>query len=167
MAWPPSGYPLPRSGPDPRTTNTLMDPYHTQDHNDMNAAINDLVDRVETFDNIIYSTPSSGVVTLDLSLARNFSLSLGNSVGVTALNVTNAADFGSNTNAFTVIVYHSGTGSSINWDVQVAGSPSSVAWASGVEPVLSSAQGKIHVVTFTWWAFSWFGFVVAEDLTIV
>lgn len=167
MAWPPSGYPFPRNGPDPRTNNTIMETYHVEDHNDINTAMNDVVDRVETLDNISYLAPASGVVALDLSLARNFSISLGAGVGVTALNIINPADFGGNTNAFTVIVNHAGAGSSIAWSLQVNGSASSVAWANGVAPVLSSSVGKVHVLTFHWWAFTWFGFVVAEEMTIV
>jgi hypothetical protein len=99
---------------------------------------------------------SSNTLTLDLSVAQVFTVSLNSSV--TTLTISNTPATSSRSIAFTLILTADGTARTITW-------PGSVKWASASPPTLTSTNGKIDVFSFvtTDAGTTWLGFVGGQN----
>ena len=80
---------------------------------------------------------SSGTLTLDLSTAGVFYVSL--NAAITTLTISNAQSVGSS--AFTLIFTADGTARSVTWGA-------SVLWPGGTAPTLTSTNGKKDIFSF-------------------
>lgn len=81
---------------------------------------------------------SSGVLTLDLNLGSVFNVSL--NASITTLTISNPPASGT-ARGFTLKLTADGTARTIAWG-------SSVLWAGGTAPTLTSTSGKVDVFTF-------------------
>jgi hypothetical protein len=93
---------------------------------------------------------SLGVLTLDLSTATTFYVSL--NASITTLTISNAQS--TNTSAFTLIFTADGTPRSVTWGA-------SIVWPGGTAPTLTSTNLKSDVFSFvtlnggtTWYGFT-------------
>ena len=98
---------------------------------------------------------SSGTLTLDLSTAGVFYVSL--NADITTLTISNTQSVGSS--AFTIIFTADGTARSVTWGA-------SVLWPSGNAPSLTSTNGKKDVFSFVTLdsGTNWYGFVSGQAL---
>lgn len=109
----------------------------------------------ETFASI---TPSSGVLTVDLSAGTVFNASLtGN---VSSFTVSNA--IASRANAFTLILAQDGTGGRT---VSFTFTGKTLKWPSAVAPSISTAANKVDVYSFVSadGGSTWLGFVGGQN----
>lgn len=166
MTWPPANYPYPHGGPSPRTLTSPMSPWHADDHNDTNTALNELVDRVNVYDRIVFNNTASGLVTLDLNVARFFAVKLtGNISGFNVTNFQTTSGSGVGANTFTLLVNTGTTGGfSINWDLKISSVSQIPKWPNAAPPTLAMEANKDHVLSFHWSGLYWFGYVNAEDM---
>jgi hypothetical protein len=98
-----------------------------------------------------YAAPSisAGTLTIDLSTATIFNVSV--NANITTFTISNAAS--SKAQAFTLFLKGNGTGYTQTWGT-------SVKWAGGTAPTLTTTLNKTDVITFvtndggtTWFAF--------------
>ncbi len=170
VAWPPTNYPFPNGGPNPRTSATVMAPYHYDDHNDTNNAINSLVNQIDVYDRLAVNASGSGLIPIDLNKARYHSvLMTGNVTGFDIQNFVVLPESGEGlyigANAFTLIL-NTGTsgGFTATWDLQINGGGTAISWPNGAPPSLNMLANKVHVLSFHWMVYGWFGYVNAEEM---
>lgn len=98
---------------------------------------------------------SAGTLTLDLSTAGIFYVSL--NANITTLTISNTQTIGAS--AFTLIFTADGTPRSVTWG-------SSIFWPSGTAPTLTSTNGKEDVFSFLTLdgGTTWNGFVGGQNL---
>jgi hypothetical protein len=98
---------------------------------------------------------SSGTLTLDLSTAGVFYVSLNENI--TTLTISNAQSVGSS--AFTIVFTADGTPRAVAWGA-------SVLWPAGASPLLTSTNGKKDVFSFVTLdgGTNWYGFVGGQNL---
>jgi hypothetical protein len=164
--WPPTHYPLPFEGPFPRTDTTVEAIYHAEDHNDGITNTNTLVARGLVDDSCKTLTGASGNVTINLALARTFTVSIDSNV--TGFTISNLDNDPSSTywflNSFNMFVVNHTGGLTVTWSF--GGVP--IIWPNQAPPSLSNATGTIHLLNFTYWnnggTPNWVGLVVAEEL---
>lgn len=80
---------------------------------------------------------SAGTLTLDLTTANTFSVSLNQNI--TTLNINNPQ--ASSAHGFSIIFTADGTLRTITW-------PGSVKWAGGTAPTMTATAGKVDILTF-------------------
>jgi hypothetical protein len=99
---------------------------------------------------------SSNVLTLDLSAAQVFTVSL--NANINTFTISNTPATASRAMSFTLIFTADGTARTVTWG-------SSVKWANGTAPVLTSTNTKKDVFTFmtTDAGTSWLGFVAGQN----
>lgn len=175
--WPPLNYPFPRNGGE-RTVDTLSNPYHVEDHNDTNNALNDITTRLDSREVVKFIPSAATTVTIDLQEARNYLLWV--TSDITYFNIINATpsrfsetgDVLFYPNDFTItVVFNKETEPfpTISWNLingDAEGTPSFLLnWAYGVPPTLSNDYLKSHVLYFSSVFFGYNGYVIAEELT--
>jgi hypothetical protein len=98
---------------------------------------------------------SSGTLTLDLSTAGVFYVSL--NADITTLTISNTQSVGSS--AFTIIFTADGTPRAVVWG-------GSILWPAGASPLLTSTSGKTDVFSFVTLdsGTNWYGFVGGQNL---
>jgi hypothetical protein len=98
---------------------------------------------------------SAGTLTLDLSTAGVFYVSL--NAAITTLTISNTQTAGSS--AFTIIFTADGTPRSVTWG-------GSILWPAGASPLLTSTNGKKDVFSFVTLdgGTNWHGFVGGQNL---
>ena len=103
-----------------------------------------------------YAAPSisSGTLTVDLSTATVFNVSL--NANVTTFTISNAA--ASRAQAFTIFFTADGTQRTITWG-------SSVKWPGGTAPTMTATSAKKDVLTFVTndGGSNWYGFVGGQN----
>ena len=118
------------------TTNPTVDGLDVQGHT-----------RLQSYsENVGILTISSNVVTVDLSLAQTFTLTLYDSV--TSITLTNPP---SESTSFTVKLTQNGTGShnvGIDTFKDMAGNGLDVYWPSGVVPIVTTTADKTDIYSF-------------------
>jgi hypothetical protein len=99
---------------------------------------------------------SSNVLTLDLSAAQMFTVSL--NANINTFTISNTPATSPRAMSFTLIFTADGTARTVTWG-------SSVKWANGTAPVLTSTNTKKDVFTFmtTDAGTSWLGFVAGQN----
>jgi hypothetical protein len=98
---------------------------------------------------------SDGTLTLDLSAAGVFYVSL--NAAITTLTISNTQTAGSS--AFTLIFTADGTPRTVTWG-------GSILWPAGASPLLTSTNGKKDVFSFVTLdgGTNWHGFVGGQNL---
>lgn len=103
-----------------------------------------------------YTAPAitAGVLAIDLSTATVFNVA--NSANITSFTVTQAT--AGKAQAFTLFLTANGTGYTQAWG-------SSVKWAGGTAPTLTTTNGKTDILTFVTndGGTTWFGFVGGKN----
>jgi hypothetical protein len=101
-------------------------------------------------------TISSGTLTVDLSAANVFTVSL--NANITTLTISNTLATSNTSTGFTLVLTADGTARTITW-------PGSVKWPAGTAPTLTSTNGKIDVLSFVSYdqGSTWLGFVGGQN----
>jgi hypothetical protein len=101
-------------------------------------------------------TISSGTLTVDLSAANVFTVSL--NADITTLTISNTLATSNTSTGFTLVLTADGTARTITW-------PASVKWSGGTAPTLTSTNNKIDVLSFVSYdqGTSWLGFVGGQN----
>ena len=119
---------------------------------------NILLDATLRYYNETTSSPaiSSGTLTLDLSLAQVFTVSL--NASVTTLTISNTPITVSRSIGFTLILTADGTARTVAWGAAVL-------WPGGTGPTITSTNGKKDVFSFvtTDGGTTWLGFVGGQN----
>lgn len=106
-----------------------------------------------------YASPSisAGVLTLDLSTAGIFTVSL--NANITTMTISNVPSISNRVAAFTLVFTADGSARSVSW-------PASIRWPGGTAPTLTSTNGKRDVFTFfsTDGGTSWNSFISGQNL---
>ena len=99
---------------------------------------------------------SSGTLTIDLSAANVFTVSL--NANITTLTISNTLATSNTSTGFTLVLTADGTARTITW-------PGSVKWPAGTAPTLTSTNGKIDVLSFVSYdqGSTWLGFVGGQN----
>jgi len=115
----------------------------------VNATFSGLLTLLSLAETYTAPTITAGVLTIDLSLSTIFNVA--NNHDVTTFTISNAT--ANKGQAFTLFLTADGTQRAQTWGANVK-------WPSGNAPTLSSANGKVDVITFvtndggtTWFAF--------------
>ena len=98
---------------------------------------------------------SAGTLTLDLSTAGVFYVSL--NADITTLTISNTQSTGAS--AFTLVFTADGTARSVTWG-------GSILWPAGASPVLTSTNGQEDIFSFMTLdgGTTWMGFVGGQNL---
>jgi hypothetical protein len=117
------------------------------------TARNDLKNYTEV---VATPTISAGTLTLDLSTATHFGVTL--DANITTLTISNVPNPGGAATSFTVRFIADGTLRTISW-------PASVVWPSGVAPTMTSTNNKADFMTFISYngGTTWYGFVGGQN----